>query len=249
MFLMLLLTAAISAVRGMWSPCGLSMLSSLNPVSERARGHRFWVTAYWYVAGALAGGALLGVGCALGAAGFGRLGADSTAVWTVALAGAAVAALSDARVGGWSLPMHPRQVDERWVVSYRRWIYAGGYGVQIGTGFATYVMTAGVYLTALLAILTGSIAQALGAGLVFGLVRGASIGVAARARDPERLRVLLGRVDAWTRGSALVAGGWCVAVAATAAWAVAGAPLAIAVAAVLVLLIAWSLTTRVVTYS
>jgi hypothetical protein len=29
-----LATAAGAAMRGMWSPCGLSMLSSLNPVSE-----------------------------------------------------------------------------------------------------------------------------------------------------------------------------------------------------------------------
>ena len=53
----------------MWSPCGLSMLSSLNPVSEAARGNRFWLTAVWYVAGAVAGGALLGAGCAVAAAG------------------------------------------------------------------------------------------------------------------------------------------------------------------------------------
>ena len=33
-----LAVAVVAAVRGMWSPCGLSMLSSLNPVSEaRAR--------------------------------------------------------------------------------------------------------------------------------------------------------------------------------------------------------------------
>ena len=229
MFLLLMLTTAVAAVRGMWSPCGLSMLSSLNPVSERARGHRFWVTACWYVAGSVAGGALLGAGCALGAAGFGRLGTVSTLVWTVALTGAAVAALSDARVGGWSLPMHPRQVDERWLLRYRRWIYAGGYGVQIGTGFATYIMTAGVYLTALLAILNGSAREALVAGLAFGLVRGASIAVAGAAHDPERLRALLGRVESWAPASALIAGGWCVAVAGTAAWALAGPLLAAAV--------------------
>ena len=41
MFALLLLVAAVAALRGMWSPCGLSMLSTLNPVSERARGHRF----------------------------------------------------------------------------------------------------------------------------------------------------------------------------------------------------------------
>src|SRR3954452_22738444 len=95
-----LAVACVGAVRGAWSPCGLSVLSSLNPVSERARGHRFWATACWYVAGAVAGGALLGAACALGAAAFGRLDADATVVWSLSLAGAAVAALSDARVVG-----------------------------------------------------------------------------------------------------------------------------------------------------
>ena len=51
-FILALDVAVVSAVRGMWSPCGLSMLSSLNPVSERARGNRYWATAAWYILGA-----------------------------------------------------------------------------------------------------------------------------------------------------------------------------------------------------
>ena len=58
---------------------------------------------------------------------------------------------------------HRYSVDERWLVKYRRWIYAGGYGVQIGTGFATYVMTAGVYLLLVLAGLTARPVEAFGA--------------------------------------------------------------------------------------
>jgi hypothetical protein len=236
MLVLLFVTAAVAATRGMWSPCGLSMLSSLNPVSERARGHRFWVTGCWYMTGSALGGALLGAGCWLGALAFGRLGASAPVVWTLVLAGAALAALSDARVGGWSLPMHPRQVDVRWLTSYRRWVYAGGYGLQIGSGFATYIMTAGVYLTALLAVLTGSPVLAFVAGLAFGLVRGAAITIGAAARDPERLGPLLARVEAWAGVSALVAAGWCVAVAGAAGWALAGAPLAVSAVVGLALL-------------
>src|SRR5690242_12319505 len=124
MVLLLLATALVAAARGLWSPCGLSMLSSLNPVSERARGHRFWVTAAWYVAGATAGGAVLGLACAAGAAGVARLHPAHAVTWSVAAACAVVAVLSDLRLGGWSLPVHPRQVDERWLTAYRRWIYA-----------------------------------------------------------------------------------------------------------------------------
>jgi hypothetical protein len=230
MLVLLFAVAAIAAVRGMWSPCGLSMLSTLNPVSERARGHRFWVTACWYVAGAVVGGVLLGLGCAVLAVSFGGLDAPSSRAWSVALAGSLLAVLSDARVGGWSLPLHPRQVDERWVDKYRRWLYASGYAVQIGSGFATYIMTAGVYLVALLAALTGSPTQAFAGGVAFGLARGLCIIVAAPARTPDRLALVIRRIDSWAGPSAALAAGTCAAVGVVAAWQLSGVPLAGAVA-------------------
>lgn len=230
MFVLLIALAVVAAVRGMWSPCGLSMLSTLNPVSEQARGHRFWTTACWYVFGAVVGGAVLGLGCAVLALGFASLDAPSSVAWSLALAGSIVAVLSDACVGGWSLPLHPRQVDERWVDTYRRWLYASGYGVQIGTGFATYIMTAGVYLVALLAVLTGSPAQAFAGGVAFGLVRGLCIVVAAGARTPESLRSVIGRIDTRAGASALIAAVGCGVVGVDAAWQLSGAVLATAVA-------------------
>lgn len=233
-----LIVAAVAAVRGMWSPCGLSMLSSLNPVSETARGNRFWATALWYVAGAVLGGGLLGLGFAVAATGYARLHASSAVTWTVVLVAALVAVASDSRVFGRALPDHPRQVDERWLVKYRRWIYASGYGVQIGAGFATYIMTAAVYLVALLAVVTGSFPAALAVGLVFGAVRGLTIGVAAGARSPDRLRTAHRRIAALAAPSLWVCVALCGAVAATAGWLVAGwvlaAPVVVAVAAVAV---------------
>lgn len=199
-----LVIAVVAGVRGTWSPCGLSMLSTLNPVAERARGNRFWLTAAWYLLGALAGGAVLGLGAAVLAFGWGRTDAADTVTWAVVLAGGLVALASDARLFGWSLPEHPRQVDERWLGRYRRWIYAAGYGVQIGTGFATYIMTAGVYLTALLAVLTGAPWSAFVVCLVFGGVRGLSILVAAFARSPGQLRATHARLAGWARSSLLM---------------------------------------------
>jgi hypothetical protein len=230
---LLLLTALVAAVRGLWSPCGMSMLSSLNPVSERGRGHRFWVTALWYIAGATLGGALLGGALALGALAIGAVTLPSGVTWSLALAAAAAAVASDLRLGGWSLPVHPRQVDERWLTTYRRWIYAGGYGAQIGTGFVTYIMSAAVYLTAALAVLTGRPGAALLGGLVFGSVRGLGIALAATARDPERLRTLLARVDAAAGPSVLLAALAQAGIATAAAWALGGPLLAAATAAVL----------------
>ena len=189
------LVATVSAVRGMWSPCGLSMLSSLNPVAERARDHGFALTAGWYVAGSTVGGALLGACCAAGAWAVGLAAPAAPVIWAVVIACALSALASDTRLVRWSLPEHPRQVDERWLTTYRRWIYAAGYGLQIGTGFATYIMTASVYLTAALAVLTGSPPAALLIGVGFGLVRGLTIVVAATGTSPERLRFVLARVD------------------------------------------------------
>ena len=225
--------AAVSAVRGVWSPCGLSMLSSLNPVSERARGHRFGVTAAWYVAGAAAGGALLGGACALVAEALARGGLVAEWAWAIAFTGSVVAVGSDSCLVRYALPDHPRQVDERWLVTYRRWIYAGGFGVQIGTGFATYIMTAAVYLTALLAALSGSATIAFWVGVEFGVVRGLSVLLVAPVSTPDRLRALIARVDTLDAVSLRVAAATSAGVGAVSV-GVLGGPLA-AVAAALVL--------------
>ena len=54
------LVAGAAAARSTWSPCGLSMLSTITPVTERAKGNSYRTTASWFVVGAVAGGATLG---------------------------------------------------------------------------------------------------------------------------------------------------------------------------------------------
>lgn len=220
--LLAVITAVVAAARGMWSPCGLSMLSSLNPVSESARGNRFWLTAMWYFAGAVVGGAVLGAGCAVAAFGVGRLGLSASVVWTVVAVAAVIAFASDTRLFARSLPDHPRQVDERWLVRYRRWIYASGYGVQIGTGFATYIMTAAVYLVAVLAALTGSVRSAFLIGVTFGAARGLTILIAAFGRTPARLRAVHVRLAGLAGASLGLAIALEIAVVAVAAWPLGG---------------------------
>jgi hypothetical protein len=227
----------------------LSVLSSLNPVSETARGNRFWVTACWYVGGAVAGGSALGAACAVGATAFGRLQPGATVTWSIALAGAAVAVASDSALVPRTLPVHPRQVDERWLGRYRRWIYAGGYGVQIGSGFATYIMTGAVYLTALLAVLSGGARDAVAICMTFGLVRGLGVLVTARVRTPVELRDVVARVDRLGSPALRLACGVEAAVAVTAAWVLGGPLIAAAVAAPLVVLVAAHRTLRRATAS
>ena len=46
------ITAVGSAIRSTWSPCGLSMLSTITPLAERSRGRRWGLTATWFLLGA-----------------------------------------------------------------------------------------------------------------------------------------------------------------------------------------------------
>jgi hypothetical protein len=186
--------AIAAAVRSTWSPCGLSMLSSITPISERAKGHRYGVTCTWFVAGAVLGGLTLGLGAALLAAAVASL--DPAAELLLVAAGIALitAAESDAPQG-FTLPFHRRQVNEDWLDQYRPWLYASGFGWQIGVGVGTYVMTAGVYALVALGALTGQPASALALGGLFGLVRGLAVFASRGAGTPEQLLALHARFE------------------------------------------------------
>jgi hypothetical protein len=69
-------------------------------------------------------------------------------------------------------------------------VYGTGFGWQIGVGLATYIVTTAVYLTVLIAILTGSPTRALTIGLLFGGVRGLAIFLGAGATTLDKLRGL-----------------------------------------------------------
>ncbi|MBV9485641.1 MAG: hypothetical protein JO246_06240 [Frankiaceae bacterium] len=187
--------AIVVAVRSTWSPCGISMLSTLTPLGERSRGHAYGATVAWFVAGAVAGGAVLGGLLAGLAAVVDLCHLSATTVAGLAVAAAAVTVTSDLEVAGFHLPRIPRQVDENWTGRYRRWVYAAGFGAQIGVGVSTYVMTAGVYLMMVLAALTGRPVVALAVGTCFGLVRGLAILCGVRLRTPEAIRAFHRRFE------------------------------------------------------
>ncbi len=153
--------AVAAAARSTWSPCGLSMLSTITPVTERGRDRNYWATVPWYLIGALAGGLTLGGLAALIAIPVGM--ADLAPEVTLTIAGlfTVVSVFSDLGVGGFQLPRHKRQVERFWLDNYRAWVYGTGFGWQIGVGLATYIVTTAVYVTVLIAILTGSPSEAL----------------------------------------------------------------------------------------
>jgi hypothetical protein len=167
--------AVVAALRSTWSPCGLSMLATITPLAERGRGHHYRATASWFVTGSVVGGASLGLVMGGLAAGVRTLGASSELLAVVAAVAALVTAASDASLGGFRLPLHHRQVNERWLDQFRSWVYGAGFGWQIGSGLTTYIKTCAVYLMIVLAALTGSPATAFVVGTVFGLVRGLAV--------------------------------------------------------------------------
>jgi hypothetical protein len=179
--------AVAAAARSTWSPCGLSMLSTITPLAERARGHRWGATASWFVAGSVVGGTTLGLCVAGLAVGVGRLGLPGTTSAAVACGAALVAAASDAGVAGFRLPIHGRQVNERWLDRFRPWVYGSGFGWQIGTGLVTYIKTSGVYLMVVLCALTGRPWTALAVCSGFGLVRGLAVFLAHGITSPAAL--------------------------------------------------------------
>ncbi|HMJ76950.1 MAG TPA: hypothetical protein VK507_13315 [Iamia sp.] len=194
--LLALVVALAAATRSTWSPCGLSMLSTITPMAEQSRGHRYGVTATWFILGAGLGGLTLGGAAALLAAGLSVLDLSTTATFGAAAVLAAATAMVDAGTFGRRPPFFRRQVDDAWLAKYRAWVYGGGFGWQIGVGLATYIMTAGVVLTALLAVLTASVTQALAIGVIFGLARGLVVLLGARITSPGALGAVHQRLDA-----------------------------------------------------
>ncbi|MBO0748657.1 MAG: hypothetical protein J2O47_09900 [Acidimicrobiaceae bacterium] len=179
--------ALAAAARSTWSPCGLSMLSSITPLGEAGRGRRFRPTATWFVAGATLGGATVGAIAAGLSAAVGALGPSAILLAALAALLLVLGAAGDLGLLGYRIPLLRRQVNERWLDHYRAWVYGGGFGWQIGTGVTTYVMTTAVFVTLAVAVLSASPAIAMSIGMVFGLSRGLAVLLGARITTPEAL--------------------------------------------------------------
>jgi hypothetical protein len=230
--------AVIAAFRSTWSPCGVSMLSSITPLSESGRGHRYWATVAWFITGAVLGGLTLGALAALGAMVVSGLGFSATASAALVLLVGIVTLASDLRLGGFHLPENPRQVERSWLDRYRPWVYGLGFGWQLGVGVATFVMSASVYLMVVVAAATGEPWLALAVVALFGLIRGLAILPAAGVRTPADLGELHRRMERFRPASRVVAIAGQIGVLAIAT-AVIGGWLAGLIAAVLLSALAW----------
>lgn len=152
--------AFVAGLTGAWSPCGFSMVSTLG---EHARGRQmtFWACLA-FVPGALVGGAVtFGVLGAVGA----LLGGGDAAL----IAGAVVAALAAvAELAGLKIaPQIRRQVPEHWRRTWPLPLAAAGYGVLLGLGFTTFVLTFAVWALAGVSLAVGSLGTGVAIGLAF----------------------------------------------------------------------------------
>jgi hypothetical protein len=175
-------TALAAGVTGAWSPCGFSMVETLAPAGYAGRLRTTLVACLTFTLGALAGGVLTFGGLAkLGEA----LGAGGTGAAVVAAALAVAAAVGEAR-GLRIVPQVRRQVPESWRRVLPVPLAAGLYGVLLGLGFTTFILTFAVWALAAVSVALGD--PALGAllGLAFGAGRALPVILLAPVADSDR---------------------------------------------------------------
>jgi hypothetical protein len=165
--IVLTVAAAAAGVTGAWSPCGFSMVETLAPGGYAGRLRTTVAACATFAVGALAGGVvtfggLSLLGHALGAGGPGALAVAAT----LALA----AAIGEAR-GARILPQVRRQVPESWRRRLPVPLAAGLYGVLLGLGFTTFILTFAVWALAGVCVAVGDPALGLAVGLAFGAGR------------------------------------------------------------------------------
>ena len=183
-------TAALAGVTGTWSPCGLSMVETLGRPGGRRTTLASCVT---FAVGALAGGVVTFGGLALvGRALHAGIGAGALAV---AAAVAAVAAYAEAR-GLRVLPQIRRQVPEPWRRVMPLPVAAGLYGVLLGLGFTTFVLTVATWALAGLSLAIGEPWVGAAIGLAFGAGRALPVVlIAPRLGRPAADRLMLAMLE------------------------------------------------------
>jgi hypothetical protein len=193
--MLIALTAAafVAGMTGSWSPCGLSMISTLGPRDrasiDRAEGSRSMSRERRFHSGgrlttiaaciAFVPGAVLG-----GVLTFGSLAVAGSVIGggPVALAAGALVVLGAAALELRGTPIVPqvrRQVPEHWRRVMPLPLAAAGYGVLLGLGFTTFVLTFAVPALAGASLAVGDPVTGVAIGLAFGVGRALPVVVLA----------------------------------------------------------------------
>ena len=213
--------ALLAGLAGAWSPCGLSMVDTLAPSAAGGRRRVALAGAWAFALGALAGGlATFGGLALLGAA----LGAGGGVAAALAAAALLVAAAGDA-AGRRIVPQVRRQVPESWRRVLPLPVAAGLYGVLLGLGFTTFVLSFATYGLAAVCLALGEPAAGLAIGLAFGAGRALPVVALAPLQDRDAAAaVAAGMAERPDVLRALRAGAAGGLAAAAAAIALGGAP-------------------------
>src|SRR5436190_16617976 len=153
---------------GTFSPCGLSAIDTIGPTGHMG-GRRITAAACaTFLPGAVAGGLITFGSLAL--AGEALHGAGGRAAYAVAAAIAVGAAVLEAR-GTRIVPQIRRQLPEHWRRVMPMPLAAALYGILLGLGFTTFVLSFGVWALAAVSLAVGDPALGLLLGAGFGLGR------------------------------------------------------------------------------
>ena len=193
-FVVGLVMAAGAAVRGNWSPCGESLQAQIHPLGEGSRGNQWGVTILFFTIGSVTAGMTLGAIFGLAGSAVGADWTDGARLGLAAIVAVVAGALDLAMVRPWT---PRRQVNENWIGRYRGWVYGAAFGIQLGLGFAVFVMSWGYYAMLLASFLTHSPLEGAFIGAVFGLGRGMLLYLSRRITTPEALRSFHRVMAAW----------------------------------------------------
>ena len=154
------------------------MIDTLGPRGHRGGARRTVASCAAFTAGALPGGVITFGGLAL----LGSLAGSGGALATAAACALLAAALLEAR-GAPIIPQIRRQVPEPWRRVAPLPVAAAGYGLLLGMGFTTYVLTFAVPALAAACLALGDPLAGLVVGLAFGTGRAVPIVLLAPAAD------------------------------------------------------------------
>jgi hypothetical protein len=164
--------ALLIGATGTWSPCGFSMIETIGPTGHTG-GRRTTLAACLSFAPGAAAGGILTFG-SLAAAGLAVHGEGGRLAYLLAAAIALAAALLEAR-GTPLVPQIRRQLPEHWRRLMPMPLAAALYGVLLGLGFSTFVLSFGVWALAGISFALGDPWAGLAIGLGFGVGRAAPI--------------------------------------------------------------------------
>jgi hypothetical protein len=224
----LVLAALVAGVAGAWSPCGFSMVETLAPHGYARRMRVTVVACAAFAAGALAGGVATFGGLALLGAALGTGGGAAAAVAAALLLAAAAGDAGGRRI----VPQVRRQVPESWRRVLPVPLAAALYGVLLGVGFTTFVLSFALYALAAACLALGEPGVGAAVGLAFAAGRIVPVVTLAPLQETDRGVALAGAMGDRPGVLRAIRGAGAVALGAAAlVLALGGAPAAAAAGA------------------